>query len=92
MMTTEEMIKYDQIVELEIATPEEISLVRAVATGTWNEILDGIVYARTGYRTLEQMLAEDDDEQTNPIHPLLAPFGAPFLFDGAPAICAGANF
>lgn len=62
MMTTEEMIKYDQIVDLEIATPEEISLVRAVASGTWNEILDGIVYARTGYRTLEQFLSEDDDE------------------------------
>jgi hypothetical protein len=62
MMTTEEMIKYDQIVELGIATIDEIGLVRAVATGTWNEILDGIVYARTGYRTLEQMLAEDDDE------------------------------
>lgn len=62
MMTTDEMIKYDIIVDLEIATIEEIGLVRAVASGSWNEILDGIVYARTGYRTLEQFLAEDDEE------------------------------
>lgn len=62
MMTTDEMVKYDMIVDLEIATVEEISLVRAVASGSWNEILDDIVYARTGYRTLEQFLAEDDEE------------------------------
>lgn len=62
MMTTDEMIKYDIIVDLEIATVEEIGLVRAVASGSWNEILDDIVYARTGYRTLEQFLAEDDEE------------------------------
>lgn len=61
-MTTDEMIKYDMIVDLEIATVEEIGLVRAVAYGSWNEILDDIVYARTGYRNLEQFLAEDDEE------------------------------
>lgn len=33
-MTTNEMIKYDQIVEYGIATPEELNLARNMADGT----------------------------------------------------------
>ena len=61
-MTTEEMIKYDQIVDMGIATAEEINLVRCVLSGGWNEVLDSIIYARTGYRSLEQMIEAEDEE------------------------------
>lgn len=61
-MTTNEMIKYDMICEMGIATPEELNLARNLVNGTWNEVLDRIVYARTGYRTLEQKLECDDEE------------------------------
>lgn len=65
MMTTEEMVLYDQIVNMNIATAEEINLVKSVAGGEWTEILNSIIYARTGYRSIEQML-EDDDEDYEP--------------------------
>ena len=61
-MTKEEMITYDQIVGYEIATPEEINLVRCIVPGTWEEILNHIIYVRTGYRTFEQWLAEEMEE------------------------------
>lgn len=61
-MTTEEMIKYDQIVDMGIATTEEINLVRCVLNDDWNEVLDAIIYARTGYRSLEQMIEAEDEE------------------------------
>ena len=61
-MTTEEMIKYDQIVDMGIATAEAINLVRCVLSGDWNEVLDSIIYARTGYRSLEQMIEAEDEE------------------------------
>jgi hypothetical protein len=63
-MNTNEMIKYDMMVELGIATAEEINLVRCLCDGSWNTILDNIVYAREGYRTFEEYLAElDEDEE-----------------------------
>lgn len=61
-MTTEEMIKYDQIVDMGIATAEEINLVRCIAEGSWDEVLDAIIYARTGYRSLEQMIEAEEEE------------------------------
>ena len=61
-MTTEEMITYDQIVENGIATADEINLVRNVASGTWTEILNGIIFARTGYRSIQQMIEAEDEE------------------------------
>jgi len=61
-MTTEEMITYDQIVEMGIATPEEINLVRNVANGTWTEILNGIIFARTGYHSIQQAIEAEDEE------------------------------
>jgi hypothetical protein len=63
-MNTNEMIKYDMMVELGVATPEEINLVRCLMSGSWNTILDNIVYAREGYHTFEEYLAElDEDEE-----------------------------
>ena len=61
-MTTNEMIKYDQIVEYDIATPEELNLARGMADGTWNEILDRVCYIRTGYKTFEQYIEEEMEE------------------------------
>ena len=62
-MTTNECIKYDQLVELGIATAEEINLVRNIMNGSWEEIFNAICYARTGYRTLEQLYAEEFEEE-----------------------------
>jgi hypothetical protein len=62
-MTTNEMIKYDQIVEYGIATPEELNLARNMADGTWNEILDKVCYIRTGYKTFEQYIQAEMEEE-----------------------------
>ena len=66
MMTTKEMVLYDQVVNMDIATAEEINLVKYVSGGEWTEVLNRIIYARTGYRTIEQMLEEDDNEDYEP--------------------------
>ena len=63
MMTTNECIKYDEMVELGIATTDEINLVRNVLDGSWDEILNAICYARTGYRTLEQYFEAEMEEE-----------------------------
>ena len=62
MMTTNEMITYDMIVELGIATADEINLAFNVAQAAWTELLNRIVYARTGYRTLEDYMESEDEE------------------------------
>ena len=62
-MTTNEMIKYNQIVEYGIATAEELNLVRNLMSGEWNEVLDAVCYVRTGYKTWEQYLAEMMEEE-----------------------------
>jgi len=62
MMTTNEMITYDRIVELGIATVDEINLAFNVAQTTWTELLNRIVYARTGYRTVEDYIESEDEE------------------------------
>ena len=61
MMTTEEMVMYDQLVDMGIATAEEINLAYNVAGGNWISVLNKILYARTGYRSIEQMLEEEED-------------------------------
>lgn len=60
-MTREEMSYYDQIVELEIATAEELNLARNLMAGTWEEVLNAVLYIRTGYRNLDQLMAEEDE-------------------------------
>ena len=61
-MTTNEMIKYDQIIEFGIATAEELNLARNLVSGEWNEILDSVCYVRTGYKTFEQYLENEMEE------------------------------
>lgn len=58
-MTTNEMIKYDMMIEYGVATAEELNLARNLADGAWNEILDRVCYIRTGYKTFEQYIEEE---------------------------------
>lgn len=58
-MTENEIREYDYIVELGIATTEEINLVRNVLDGSWTDIYNAIIYARTGYRTIEQYIESE---------------------------------
>ena len=63
MMTTEEMVMYDQLVEMNIATTDEINLVYICGSWmNWMECLNTILYARTGYRSIAQMLEEEEEE------------------------------
>ena len=65
-MTKREEMIYDTVVEFGIATKEEINLVRNIVSGTWEDVLNDIIFARTGYHTLEQFIdceiGEDDEE------------------------------
>jgi len=61
-MTTEEMIMYDQLVDMGIATTDELNFARNLMGGEWIEVLNAVLFVRTGYRSMEQMLeAEDED-------------------------------
>ena len=60
-MTQNEMFMYDQMVELEIATAEELNLARNLMAGTWMDVLTAVLYIRTGYRDLDQLMAEEDE-------------------------------
>lgn len=64
MMTQEEMFLYDYMVETEIATADELNLARCLISGSWIDVLSSVLYIRTGFRTLEQVLldGEEDDE------------------------------
>jgi len=61
-MSTNEMIMYDQLIDMEVATPEEINLVRCCMNGTWTDVLTTILYIRTGYRSIEQMFDDEEEE------------------------------
>lgn len=46
---------YDQLVELGIATEAELNLVTSI--NGWNEeALNDVIYVRTGYRSLDQLV------------------------------------
>ena len=61
-MTTNEMIKYDMMVEYGIATADELTLARNLMDGEWNEVLNRVCYIRTGYRTFEQYIEAEMEE------------------------------
>lgn len=61
-MTTDEMILYDQLVDMEIATADELNLARNLMGGSWLEVLNAVLFVRTGYRSLEQMIEAEDEE------------------------------
>lgn len=62
-MTKEEMFMYDTIVELDIATVPELNLTMNLVCGSWKNVLNSVVYVRTGYRTLDQFLYEELEEE-----------------------------
>lgn len=62
-MTQEEMMKYDQMLEWEIATGEELNLARNLVDGSWNDILDAVCYVRTGYKTWEDFIENEMEEE-----------------------------
>lgn len=49
---------YDELVAYGIATPEEIDLVTCI-NGYREEVLNDILYARTGYRDLNDYFEEE---------------------------------
>ena len=61
-MTQDEMMKYDQMVEWNIATTNELNLVRNLVDGSWNEVLDAVCYIRTGFRTWESFIENEMEE------------------------------
>lgn len=62
MMTTEDMILYDMVVDMGIATAEEINLCFSIAGGPWEELLNNIIFVRTGYRDMEQLYEAEGEE------------------------------
>lgn len=62
-MTNKEMEIYDQMVELEIATAEEINLVKGIMGGSWSEVLNDIIWYRTGYSDFDDYIEAMMDEE-----------------------------
>lgn len=63
MMTGKEVYLYDMLVELNIATEEELNLAFNITDMCWLDTLNRVLYARTGYRSLEQYLEEEEEEE-----------------------------
>lgn len=61
-MSTEIYNVWDTMVEYGIATSEEIGLVVAL-NGCRMDVLNDIIFVRTGYRNIEQFLNEGEDEE-----------------------------
>ena len=62
-MTKEEEYIYDEVIELGIATAEEINLVKCIRGGSWEDVLNDIIYVRTGYRSLKQLRESWEEEE-----------------------------
>ena len=58
-MTREEEKKYDIVVEYGVATGAELDLVKCIVPGSWTEIMDDVIFARTGYNSFEQWAEEE---------------------------------
>ena len=52
-MTDREVKIFDFIIEYGIATGEEVDLVYDIKGGSYEEVLNAILYYRTGYRNIE---------------------------------------
>ena len=58
-MTREEEKKYNTVVEYGVATEAELDLVKCIVPDYWTEIIDDVIYARTGYNSFEQWAEEE---------------------------------
>ena len=63
MMTEKEVYLYDTLVESNIATEEELNLAFNITDMCWLDTLNRVLYARTGYRSIEQFLEEEEEEE-----------------------------
>lgn len=62
-MTSRELYIWETLTtELEIATNEELGLAVALC-GMSERTLNQVLYIRTGYRDLEQMFEEDEEDE-----------------------------
>lgn len=61
MMTPREEYVWNTIEELGIATNEELGLACALC-GTTEQTLNRVLYIRTGYRTIEQLVNDEEEE------------------------------
>ena len=52
---------WDYILEIELATKEELKLITCI-NGYNEEALNSVIYARTGYRSMEQIQECEGDE------------------------------
>ncbi len=59
MMNEKELRLWETMVEMGICTDEELGLATALC-GTNIHTLENVLYIRTGYRSLEQMMEEDE--------------------------------
>ena len=59
IMTAEERDLCDDIINYGIATEQEMALVLMI-NGTSIEQLNNIIYAKTGYRNIEQFIEEEN--------------------------------
>lgn len=60
MLNDKELAFWEQMVELGICTDEELGLATALC-GTNIHTLESVLYIRTGYRSIEQMLEEAEE-------------------------------
>lgn len=58
-MTTNECIMYDRIVEMDIATADELNLARNLVDGSWEEVMNKVVFVRTGYFSLDSYVENE---------------------------------
>lgn len=62
-MKQEEVMLYDQIVKRGIATTDELNLARNLVDGSWTNVLEAVLYVRTGYRSIEQLIEDEEEEE-----------------------------
>lgn len=62
-MNEKEIRMYDYVVELGLATAEELNLVKNIKGGTWEEVINAVVDVRTGYKTLDQYIECEMEEE-----------------------------
>jgi hypothetical protein len=62
-MTDREVKIFNFITGYGIATAEEIDLVKDIAGGSYEEVLNSILYCITGYRNIEQYCESEGIEE-----------------------------
>ena len=60
MNTKTKEFLWDELIELGIATQEELKLITCI-NGYSEETLNDVIYARTGYRSIEQLNGKDEE-------------------------------